>query len=61
MKTALVTGVSTGIGRDIASTLCKHNYKVFGSVRNNQDAEKASQELKQNFEPLIFDFSCAKF
>ena len=55
MKTAVVTGVSTGIGKDIAKTLCKYNYKVFGSVRNIHDAETASKDLPQNFEPLVFD------
>ena len=55
MKTAVVTGVSTGIGRDIASRLCEHGYKVFGSVRSYKDAENLRQELNQNFEPLIFD------
>ena len=28
MKAAVVTGVSTGIGKDIALTLCEHGYKV---------------------------------
>ena len=55
MKAAVVTGVSTGIGKDIALTLCEHGYKVFGSVRSYKDAENLTQELNENFEPLIFD------
>ena len=55
MKAAVVTGVSTGIGKDIALTLCEHGYKVFGSVRSYKDAKNLTQELNENFEPLIFD------
>lgn len=54
-KTALVTGVSSGIGRAIASRLLNEGWYVFGSVRKQSDAEEARSALGQNFEPLLFD------
>ena len=37
-KTALVTGVSSGIGREIAQLLAERGARVFGSVRNPTSA-----------------------
>ncbi len=54
-KTAVITGVSTGIGRGIAKTLCDNGWRVFGSVRKEQDANDAKSALGTNFTPLIFD------
>jgi len=55
MKTVVVTGVSTGIGRGIAQVLAKSGFRVFGSVRKSGDAEALKQELGDRFEPLVFD------
>ena len=38
-KTALVTGVSSGIGREIAQLLAERGARVFGTVRNPQSAK----------------------
>ena len=38
MRTVLVTGVSTGIGRAIAEELLKSDFFVIGSVRRKEDA-----------------------
>ncbi|MEL6371442.1 MAG: SDR family oxidoreductase [Pseudomonadota bacterium] len=54
-KSVVVTGVSTGIGRAIAKRLIAHNWKVFGSVRKEQDAADVSEELGSSFTPLLFD------
>lgn len=54
-KTAVVTGVSTGIGRAIAKALIDAGWKVFGSVRKEKDAAEASAALGANFTPLLFD------
>jgi len=55
MKSVVVTGVSTGIGWGIAKILTQKGFRVFGSVRKTQDAERLSKEFGENFLPLIFD------
>jgi NAD(P)-dependent dehydrogenase (short-subunit alcohol dehydrogenase family) len=55
MKSVVVTGVSTGIGWGIAKVLIQNEYRVFGSVRRQQDAERLAREFGPNFVPLIFD------
>ena len=55
MKCIVITGTSTGIGYACSKNFIEKGYKVFGSVRNNNDAERISNELGNNFIPLIFD------
>ena len=55
MKKVVITGVSTGIGYSSAKILCDSGYRVFGSVRKQEDAEKITSEFGVNFTPLIFD------
>lgn len=55
MKSVVVTGVSTGIGWGITKVLTQNGYRVFGSVRKTQDAERLAREFGANFVPLIFD------
>src|ERR671922_263694 len=55
MKSVVVTGVSTGIGWGIVKVLLQKGFRVFGSVRKTQDAERLSEEFGENFVPLIFD------
>ncbi len=54
-KSAVITGVSTGIGRAIAKSLIDAGWRVFGSVRKEKDASEASSALGANFTPLLFD------
>ena len=54
-KNILITGVSTGIGYDLAKVFLKNSYIVYGSVRKQQDADRLSEELGENFHPLLFD------
>ncbi|MHC4823042.1 MAG: SDR family NAD(P)-dependent oxidoreductase [Planctomycetota bacterium] len=59
----LVTGASTGIGRAIAVDLARHGYLVFGSVRNQVDAdalEAATPEGASTIRPLQFDVTDAE-
>jgi NAD(P)-dependent dehydrogenase (short-subunit alcohol dehydrogenase family) len=55
MQSIVVTGVSTGIGWGITKILIQHGFRVFGSVRKTQDAERLSTEFGENFVPLLFD------
>ena len=45
MRTVLVTGVSTGIGKSIAEELLKNNFYVIGSVRKEEDAKTFIQKF----------------
>ncbi len=55
MQSVVVTGVSTGIGWGITKVLIQQGFRVFGSVRKTQDAERLSKEFGENFIPLLFD------
>ena len=55
MQSIVVTGVSTGIGWGITSVLIQRGFRVFGSVRKIQDAERLSKEFGERFIPLLFD------
>lgn len=55
MPNVVVTGVSTGIGWGITKVLIQRGFRVFGSVRKKQDAERLSQEFGERFIPLFFD------
>jgi NAD(P)-dependent dehydrogenase (short-subunit alcohol dehydrogenase family) len=55
MKSVVVTGVSTGIGWGTVKILIQKGFRVFGSVRKTQDAERLQKEFGENFVPLIFD------
>ena len=55
MQNVVVTGVSTGIGWGITRILIQHGFRVFGSVRKTEDAERLSNEFGELFVPLVFD------
>ena len=55
MKSVVVTGASTGIGKDAARILVENGYRVYGSVRKQEDANKLSEEFGSNFAPLLFN------
>lgn len=55
MKTAVVTGVSTGIGRGIAAVLAKNGWRVYGSVRKPEDAQAFEAAVGANAKALLFD------
>lgn len=55
MQSVVITGVSTGIGWGITKVLIEKGFRVFGSVRRTQDAERLSREFGPSFVPLIFD------
>jgi NAD(P)-dependent dehydrogenase (short-subunit alcohol dehydrogenase family) len=55
MRSVVVTGVSTGIGRATARLLLSRGMRVFGSVRKARDADGLRSEFGVNFLPIIFD------
>src|SRR5579871_1490519 len=55
MRSVVVTGVSTGIGRATAKLLLDREMRVFGSVRKVADAERLRSEFGANFIPIVFD------
>jgi hypothetical protein len=55
LSTAVITGVSTGIGYETARTLAGRGFHVFGSVRRAADADRLKAELGHQFTPLQFD------
>ncbi|GCF06922.1 SDR family oxidoreductase [Dictyobacter arantiisoli] len=57
MKSVVVTGVSSGIGRGTAKVLVEKGFHVFGSVRKAEDAKRLSDELGNAFTPLLFDIT----
>src|SRR5215210_7918373 len=57
MQSVVVTGVSTGIGWGITKVLIQRGFRVFGSVRKPQDAERLSKAFGECFVPLLFDIT----
>ena len=45
MKQVVITGVSTGIGNASARVLIAHGFRVFGSVRQQADADRLGRKL----------------
>lgn len=46
---ALVTGASSGIGRDISRELAKRNYDLIVVARNEEELKKLKQELEKEY------------
>jgi NAD(P)-dependent dehydrogenase (short-subunit alcohol dehydrogenase family) len=55
MRAVVVTGVSTGIGRGIATILGRNGFHVFGSVRHAEHAGDFEAALGGNGTALVFD------
>lgn len=55
MKSALITGCSSGIGRATALRLDERGWRVFAGVRKPEDAEALAAEASERLEPLIVD------
>ena len=57
MKNIVITGVSTGIGYGATKEFLRRGYRVFGSVRRQEDASRLKEEFGENFEALVFDIT----
>ncbi len=53
MKSVVVTGVSTGIGRAAALMLVRHGFRVFGTVRKMEDAAELQAECGDALTPIL--------
>lgn len=51
----LITGCSTGIGRDCAIDLASRGWTVFAGVRRQQDGQELVQTVRGEVRPLILD------
>ena len=56
-KKALITGASSGIGRDMARVLSDKNYDLILVARNEKELVKLKNELKTNVEVISMDLS----
>lgn len=54
---ALITGASSGIGRDMARELAKKGYDLVIVARNEQKLLELKEELKTNIEVIAMDLS----
>ena len=54
-KNIVITGISSGIGRDALRLLHSNGYHIYGSVRKEADAKSLTEAYPQRFTPLIFD------
>jgi len=55
MPSVVITGTSTGIGWGTARVLLERGFRVFGSVRRQEDADRLQGEFGAHFTPLKFD------
>ena len=55
MRSVVITGASTGIGWASAKLLLERGFRVFGSVRQQADADRLKGAFGANFTPLLFD------
>ena len=51
----MITGVATGLGYGATREFIARGYRVFGSVRREEDAARLCAELGDKFVPLLFD------
>jgi NAD(P)-dependent dehydrogenase (short-subunit alcohol dehydrogenase family) len=58
-KDVVITGVSTGIGRGTTKVLISKGFRVFGSVREQADADSLQREFGEGVVPLIMDITDA--
>ncbi|MCH7493289.1 SDR family oxidoreductase [bacterium] len=57
MRSALVTGTSSGIGEAIALDLAAAGWRVWAGVRDPRDGERLRQAAGGNLEPLALDIT----
>jgi NADP-dependent 3-hydroxy acid dehydrogenase YdfG len=54
-RSLVITGVSTGIGDAVVKLAIAQDWLLFGSVRNEADAERLTQQFGAAFTTLLCD------
>lgn len=54
-KTAIVTGASSGIGREFSKALVRKGASVYGLARSEDKLQALREELGNAFEPVVLD------
>ena len=57
---ALITGASTGFGRDFAIKLSEQGYDIVAVARSKEKLEELKNEIKTNVEIEVMDLSETK-
>ncbi len=57
IRDVVVTGISTGIGHATTKLLLSKGFRVFGSVRKKEDADRLQREFGDRYVPLLMDIS----
>jgi len=55
LKIVVITGVSTGIGRELCIKLSHAGYRVIGTVRDQLQGEKLKREIQGHFDYVVLD------
>jgi NAD(P)-dependent dehydrogenase (short-subunit alcohol dehydrogenase family) len=55
MRSVLITGASTGIGRATAVRLDRQGWRVFAGVRRGEDADSLREDGSERMTPLMLD------
>lgn len=56
-KSAIVTGVSSGLGKELANALVRKGCKVYGLARNGHNLAKIKFQLGKLFIPVVLDIT----
>lgn len=57
---AIITGASSGLGRDMAHILSERGYDIIAVARRKEKLEELKKELKTEVEILCLDLSCVE-
>ena len=55
MPSVFITGCSTGIGYACAKAFWEKGWRVLGSVRRGEDADRLNKDFNERFHPFLFD------
>ncbi len=60
LRTVLITGCSSGIGKATARLLARRGFRVIAGVRCMEHAEELADAVLPNLEPVLLDVTCDK-